>query len=87
MMLWNDGETPPSSWQTYEREIPWMLTSGPGEKRVHVKVRSIVQEEREASDTIRSYEGLSLIFEEGFETGDTSGWAGEGSEDGEEEQP
>jgi len=66
-----------SSWQTFQSDVAWQLSTGDGTKQVFVEIRN-GSTVRAASDTIEcSGCGAASpeIFADGFETGDTSHWS------------
>jgi uncharacterized protein YkwD len=64
-----------TSWQPFSSEVEWELSPGTGIKTVSVEIRNATPVTRAAQDTIISIEGLNIIFSNGFETGDFSGWS------------
>lgn len=64
-----------SAWQPFESEVQWQLTPGAGERTVTVELKSSSGHLASASDSITSTEGISQIFEDGFETGRTAAWS------------
>jgi len=67
-----------TAWLSFASDMAWQLSGGAGDKEVFVEIRqgSTVLS---ASDTIVSTDdsGGDLIFEDGFESGDTSAWSAE----------
>ena len=54
--------------------VPWTLTAGGGPKTVIAEIRNGATV-RSASDTILLDQPLIVLFEDGFETGNTSAWS------------
>ncbi|MEM7052065.1 MAG: CAP domain-containing protein [Acidobacteriota bacterium] len=61
------------NWMSFSTILPWQLSAGGGLKEVFVELRNGAGTVRTASDTIRFEGGVSL-FEDGFESGNTSAW-------------
>jgi len=63
-----------STWQPFANDTTWQLSSGSGVKTVHAEVRT-GRSVYSSSDTIHLEDANSLIFADGFESGDTSAWS------------
>ncbi len=64
------------TWQAFSADVAWQLSDGPGAKEVFMEIRN-GGTVYGASDTIESTAAATdLIFEDGFESGGTSGWDG-----------
>ncbi|MEN8163298.1 MAG: hypothetical protein ABFS37_04150, partial [Acidobacteriota bacterium] len=60
----------------FSADVAWQLSDGPGTKEVFMEIRN-GGTVYGASDTIESTAAATdLIFEDGFESGSTSGWDG-----------
>lgn len=62
-----------TAWLPFAANVDWQLTPGPGNREVFVEIRSGATV-RSASDTIISTDAGDLIFEDGFESGNTTAW-------------
>ncbi|MGH9360535.1 MAG: CAP domain-containing protein, partial [Thermoanaerobaculia bacterium] len=54
MMVSEDPAFAGASWELYRENVAWRLSSGPGLKRVHVRLRNAALAVRAASDEIIS---------------------------------
>ncbi|MGH7340028.1 MAG: hypothetical protein ACREKH_06010, partial [Candidatus Rokuibacteriota bacterium] len=63
-----------TSWMPFDPDVPWTLTAGGGEKTVIVEIRNGATV-RSASDTILLDQPLIVVFDDGFEAGNTSAWS------------
>jgi len=62
-----------SSWQPFANDTSWQLSSGNGTKTVHAEMRT-GGTVRSASDTIILNGPNEIIFDNGFESGNSSAW-------------
>jgi len=63
------------AWEPFAADVAWQLNGGPGTREVFVEI-SNGSTVYGASDTIESTaEATDLIFEDGFESGNTSAWS------------
>ncbi len=63
-----------TAWMPFSANFPWQLSSGGGVKTVIAEVR-FGATVRTATDTIVLDQALDVIFEDGFESGNTSAWS------------
>jgi hypothetical protein len=62
-----------TAWMPFDATVAWQLTAGGGSKTVTAEIRNGATV-RSASDTILLEGAAEVIFDDGFQSGDTSAW-------------
>ena len=62
-------------WQTFQSDVSWQLSDGPGVKEVFVEITNGSTTYAISDTIVSTAEATDLIFADGFESGNSSAWS------------